>query len=33
VNETPELRETTPLHFVACHYAETLSLRGVLEQG
>jgi peptide/nickel transport system ATP-binding protein len=31
VNETPELRETTPLHFVACHYAETLSLRGVME--
>jgi len=31
VNETPELRETTPLHFVACHYAEKLSLRGVVE--
>ncbi len=31
VNETPELRETTPLHFVACHYAEKLSLRGVME--
>ena len=33
VNETPELRETTPLHFVACHYAEKLSLRGVVEPG
>jgi len=31
VHETPELRETTPLHFVACHYAEKLSLRGVME--
>ena len=29
-NETPALRETTPLHFVACHYAEELSLRGVV---
>jgi peptide/nickel transport system ATP-binding protein len=33
VNETPELRETTPLHFVACHYAEELSLRGVVAPG
>ncbi|HOU11636.1 MAG TPA: ABC transporter ATP-binding protein [Anaerolineae bacterium] len=30
MNETPALRETTPLHFVACHYAEKLSLRGVV---
>lgn len=30
MNETPVLRETTPLHFVACHYAEKLSLRGVV---
>ncbi len=30
MNETPALRETTPLHFVACHYAEKLSLRGVI---
>jgi peptide/nickel transport system ATP-binding protein len=30
VQETPELRETTPLHFVACHYAEELSLAGVV---
>jgi peptide/nickel transport system ATP-binding protein len=33
VNETPELRETTPLHFVACHYAEELSLRGAVGPG
>jgi peptide/nickel transport system ATP-binding protein len=33
VHETPELRETTPLHFVACHYAEELSLRGVVGPG
>jgi peptide/nickel transport system ATP-binding protein len=33
MNETPELRETSPLHFVACHYAEKLSLRGVVESG
>ena len=32
-NETPALRETTPLHFVACHYAEKLSLRGVIAPG
>jgi peptide/nickel transport system ATP-binding protein len=32
-NETPELRETTPLHFVACHYAEELSLSGVIAPG
>ncbi len=30
VHETPALRETTPIHFVACHYAEKLSLRGVV---
>jgi len=30
VNETPALRETSPVHFVACHYAEELSLRGVV---
>jgi peptide/nickel transport system ATP-binding protein len=30
VHETPALRETTPLHFVACHYAEKLSLTGVV---
>ncbi len=29
-DEPPALRETTPLHFVACHYAEELSLRGVV---
>ena len=28
--ETPELREIQPDHFVACHLAEKLSLRGVL---
>ena len=33
VNETPVLRETTPLHFVACHHAEKLSLRGVVAPG
>jgi peptide/nickel transport system ATP-binding protein len=33
IHETPELRETTPLHFVACHYAEELSLRGVVAPG
>jgi peptide/nickel transport system ATP-binding protein len=30
--ETPELRELEPDHFVACHRAEELSLAGVLEQ-
>jgi peptide/nickel transport system ATP-binding protein len=29
-HETPALRETTPLHFVACHYAEELSLRAAV---
>jgi len=29
VHEEPILRETTPGHFVACHYAEKLTLRGV----
>ena len=33
VNETPQLRETSPLHFVACHHAEKLSLRGVVAPG
>lgn len=33
VHETPELCETTPLHFVACHYAEELSLTGVVVPG
>jgi peptide/nickel transport system ATP-binding protein len=33
VNETPVLRETTPLHLVACHYAEKLSLAGVVAPG
>lgn len=27
--ERPPLREVTPGHFAACHYAETLSLRGI----
>lgn len=29
VNETPQLRELKPDHFVRCHYAETLQLTGV----
>jgi peptide/nickel transport system ATP-binding protein len=29
-NEAPALRETTPLHFVACHHAEQLSLRAAV---
>lgn len=29
VHETPPLREVGQGHFVACHYAETLTLRGV----
>ena len=33
VNETPALRETSPVHFVACHYAEKLSLAGVVAPG
>jgi peptide/nickel transport system ATP-binding protein len=28
--EEPELREVEPDHFVACHFAEKLSLRGVI---
>jgi peptide/nickel transport system ATP-binding protein len=32
VQETPPLREITPGHQVACHYAETLDLKGVLVQ-
>lgn len=31
--ESPTLRETTPGHFVACHYAEKLTLRGVIAPG
>jgi peptide/nickel transport system ATP-binding protein len=33
VNEAPTLRETSPVHFVACHYAEKLSLAGVVAPG
>jgi peptide/nickel transport system ATP-binding protein len=33
VNKPPALREITPLHFVACHYAEKLSLTGVVAPG
>jgi len=33
VNETPALHETSPVHFVACHYAEQLSLSGVVAPG
>jgi peptide/nickel transport system ATP-binding protein len=33
VHETPTLREVTPNHFAACHYAETLTLRGVVGEG
>ncbi len=29
VNETPSLREIEPRHFARCHYAETLTLRGI----
>ena len=32
-NVTPELREVQPNRFVACHYAETLNLRGVVVPG
>jgi len=32
-NEEPQLRELAPDHFVACHLAEKLNLRGVLERG
>lgn len=30
VKELPELREAFPEHFVACHYAESLDLKGAL---
>ena len=30
VHEEPALRETSPGHFVACHHAEKLTLRGVV---
>jgi peptide/nickel transport system ATP-binding protein len=33
VNETPALREVSSGHFVACHYAEKLTLRGVVTPG
>lgn len=33
VHETPALREISPDHFTACHYAETLNLRGVVAPG
>ena len=33
VHEEPALRETTTGHFVACHHAEKLSLRGVVGPG
>lgn len=33
VNEEPALREITPDHFAACHYSETLKLRGVVAPG
>jgi peptide/nickel transport system ATP-binding protein len=32
VQETPALREAQPDHFVSCHYAESLHLRGVRRQ-
>ncbi len=31
VKELPELREVSPEHFAACHYAESLSLKGALQ--
>ncbi len=33
VHETPELREIQPNRFAACHYSETLNLRGVVSPG
>jgi peptide/nickel transport system ATP-binding protein len=33
VNEEPPLREVRPNRFAACHYAETLNLRGVVAPG
>jgi peptide/nickel transport system ATP-binding protein len=33
VNETPALREVSSGHFVACHHAEKLTLRGVVTPG
>ena len=31
--EVPELREVAPGHVAACHYAESLGLRGVMDEG
>ncbi len=31
VNEVPVLKEVFPEHFVSCHYAESLSLKGALQ--
>lgn len=33
VREAPALREITPEHYASCHYAEELSLRGVVAPG
>ncbi|MCC6169251.1 MAG: ABC transporter ATP-binding protein [Caldilineaceae bacterium] len=33
VNEEPPLREISPDHYAACHYSETLRLRGVVAPG
>lgn len=33
VQEEPQLREITPGHYAACHYAEELNLRGVIAEG
>ncbi|RIK51650.1 MAG: peptide ABC transporter ATP-binding protein, partial [Chloroflexi bacterium] len=33
VNEEPALREISPDHYAACHYSETLHLRGVVAPG
>jgi peptide/nickel transport system ATP-binding protein len=30
-NETPQFREISPEHFVACHHAEQLQLKGMIE--
>ena len=31
VNELPELKEVFPEHFVSCHYADSLTLKGALQ--
>jgi len=31
INEVPEFREISKGHFVSCHYAEKISLKGALE--